>query len=88
MVAYNCPVMAKAKNIMDMSPQDLIKSITASVGEYVEARLRTQEISIKAEIKSAKTEIKQDIARLEQKLDKTTEDHEERIEHLEFPHKN
>ncbi len=91
-----------------MKPQELIKSLVKKVGALIDARIRTAEITIKANtdasIKASEERIKselraelaskQDISRLEQKLDKTAEDHEERIGHIEEhlgltnPHKN
>lgn len=68
-----------AKTIMEMTPQELIKSLTESIGEYLEARLRTHEISIKAEIK----DLKRGLERIEQKLDEKVESQEERLEAIE-----
>jgi len=82
---------------MDMSPQELLKMFVASVGELIDARIRTAEITIKAStdasIKKSADEIKkelraelaskEDIARLEQKLDKKIINHEKRIKNLE-----
>jgi seryl-tRNA synthetase len=73
-----------------MTPQELIKSLTASLGEVTKAQINTALIPIHAEIK----ELKQDVKRIEQKLDSKLADHEERIERLEehtglsTPHKN
>ena len=73
---------------MDMTPQELIKSLTASIGEATKAHINTALIPINAELR----ELKQGQERIEQKLDDIAADHEERIErleeHLELPHKN
>lgn len=84
-----------AKTVVDMTPQELIKMLSASFGELIDARIRTAEITIKANtdaaIKAAEERIrkdmatKQDVARLEQKLDTKLQDHDERIKALEEP---
>ncbi len=38
----------KQKTIADMTPQELIKSLTPSFGELIKAEIRTVEITIKA----------------------------------------
>jgi chromosome segregation ATPase len=78
---------------MDMTPQELIKSLTASIGEVTKAQIHTALIPVHAEIRELKQgqqELKQGQERLErrlehveQKLDKVAQDHEERIERLE-----
>jgi hypothetical protein len=102
---YNCSAMAKT--ILDMTSQELLKMFVNDVGELIDARIRTAEITIKAntdaaikaseerikselrqDINASETNIrkdmatKEDIQRLEQKLDKKIADHEERIEQL------
>jgi outer membrane murein-binding lipoprotein Lpp len=93
---------AKQKTIMDMTPQELIKSLTASIGEVTKAQINTALVPINAELRELKQDmqvlkqdvqvLKQDVKRIEQKLDKVAHDHEERIvsieEHLGLPHKN
>ena len=93
---------AKQKTIMDMSPQELLKSFVQQVGTLIDARIKTAEITIKANtdasITAAKDELKaelaskKDLERLEQKLDKSVQDHKERLEiieeHIGLPHKN
>ncbi len=74
-----------ASPIVNMLPQELLKSFVKEVGELIDARIRTAEITIKAEIKEVKAAMatKEDIQRLEQKLDKKIDDHEERIKKIE-----
>lgn len=85
----------KQKTIMDMTPQELIKSLTASLWEVTKAQIHTALVPINAELRELKQDmqvLKQDVKRIEQKLDKVAQDHEERIEniqeHLGLPHKN
>lgn len=87
---------------MDMTPQELIKSLTASLEEVTKAQIHTALIPVHAEnreLKQGQQELKQGQERLErrlehveQKIDKAVQDHEERIvsieEHLGLPHKN
>lgn len=92
----------KQKTIMDMTPQELIKSLTASIAETTKAQINTALIPVHAEIRELKQGqekierrldgVEQRLERVEQKLDKVAKDHEDRIEiieeHLELPHKN
>jgi hypothetical protein len=92
----------KQKIILDMTPQELIKSLTASLGEVPKAHINAALIPAQAEIRELKQgqqELKQGQERIErrlesveQKLDKVAQDHEERMvsieEHLGLPHKN
>ncbi len=92
----------KQKTIMDMTPQELIKSLTASLEEVTKAQIHTALIPVHAEIRELKQGqekierrlegVEQRLERVEQKLDKVAEDHEERIEiieeHVGLPHKN
>lgn len=86
---------AKKKTIMDMTPQELIASLTASIGEATKAQINTALIPVHAELRELKLDVqglKEDVKRIEHKLDTAVQDHEERLEiieeHLELPHKN
>ncbi len=56
----------KQKTIMDMAPQELIKSLTASLGEVTKAQINTALIPINAEIR----ELKQGQERVERRLER------------------
>lgn len=86
LICYNHNNMAKPKqSIMDMTPQELLKMFVASVGELIDARNETLKTTLMAEMKAVRNEMttKDDIKRLEQKIDKKVADHEKRIEQLE-----
>src|SRR6266702_4771546 len=81
------------ETIMDMTPQQLLRSFVDEVGVLLDARLKTAEVLIKGEIKAAEERVKaelrtelasnQDIARLEQKLDTTVTDQNTRVKRIE-----
>jgi hypothetical protein len=73
----------KQKTILDMTPQELLKSFVQQVGAIIDARNETLKTVLMAEIKATKDELKADIKGVEQKLDTIVQDHEERIERLE-----
>jgi hypothetical protein len=70
---------------MDITPQELIKSLTASLGEVTKAQINTALIPVHAEIRKLKQgqqKLKQGQERIErrlervgQKLDKVAQDH-------------
>jgi len=72
--------------------RELIQAIVEAIGPLINAKNETLKTTLLAEIKVVKTELKDDIARLEKKLDGKLVDHETRISQLEadreFPHKN
>ena len=94
--------MTKTKTIMDMIPQELITSLTASIGETTKAQIHTALIPVHAELKELTQRVggleqrvgglEKGQERIEQKLDRITEDHEERLTRLEqaadLTHKN
>jgi hypothetical protein len=90
--------MAKSKqSIMNMTPQELLKMFVAAVGELIKAESETLKTVLMAEIKASEKRIrddmvtKDDVKRLEQKLDTKVNDHEKRIGQVEdqlSTHKN
>lgn len=70
-----------------MTPQELITSLTSSMGALIKAEIRTAEVTIKANteaaIKATEERLIERLKAVEQKLDKLAADHEERLEGLE-----
>ncbi len=60
----------KQKTIMDMTPQELLKSIVASVGELIKASNNTLKTTLSAEIKTSEAKLREEIKASEAKLEK------------------
>ena len=62
----------KQKTIMDMTPQELIKSLTVSLGEVTKAQINIAIIPVHSEIRELKQgqqELKQGQERIERRLE-------------------
>ena len=68
--------------------RDTVDANNKVLGTIVRVELTTAKQEIVAAMKTGFRETATHTKRVEQKLDKITEDHEERIGHLELAHKN